>query len=184
MPLVAQRPTDRIILGLMTFGPDPSAGARVTDHAEYGKILDYFQSKGYNEVDTARAYIGGKQEAFTRDAKWQDRGLTLATKHYPFAPGQHSPEKLRAACETSLRELGTDCVDIYYLHAADRSVPFEETLKTVNELHKEGKFVRLGLSNFTAFEVAEVVMICKANGYVRPTIYQGVWPLIHKTAWY
>lgn len=173
MPLVAQRPTDRIILGLMTFGPDAAAGGRVTDLAKYNEILDYFQSKGYNEVDTARAYIDGKQEAFTAAANWQERGLTLATKHYPFAPGQHSPEKLRAANKKSLEELKTNTVDIYYLHAADRSVPFEETLKTVNDLHKEGKFVRLGLSNFTAFEVAEVVMICKQNGWVRPTVYQG-----------
>jgi aflatoxin B1 aldehyde reductase len=173
MPLVASRPTDRIILGLMTFGPNPAKGARITDPAEYNKILDYFQSKGYNEVDTARAYVGGEQEAFTAAAGWKDRGLTLATKHYPFQPGEHSPEKLRAANTTSLKELGTDTVDIYYLHAADRSVPFEETLKEVNELHKQGKFVRLGLSNFTAFEVAEVVMICRQHGWVRPSIYQG-----------
>lgn len=173
MPLLATRPTKRIILGLMTFGPDTSAGARVTDPAEYAKVLDYFQSKGYNEVDTARTYIGGKQESFTRDAKYQDRGLTIATKHYPQQPGQHSPEKIREACETSLKELGTGCVDIYYLHAADRSVPFEDTLREVDKLHKEGKFVQLGLSNFAAFEVAEVVMTCKANGWVRPTIYQG-----------
>jgi aflatoxin B1 aldehyde reductase len=173
MPLVANRPTDRIILGLMTFGPDPAKGARITDPAEYNKILDYFQSKGYNEVDTARAYIGGQQEAFTAAAGWKDRGLTLATKHYPSQPGQHSPEKLREANTTSLKELATDCVDIYYLHAADRSVPFEVTLKAANDLHKEGKFVQLGLSNFTAHEVAEVVMICRQHGWVKPTIYQG-----------
>ncbi|KAF2424244.1 aflatoxin B1 aldehyde reductase member 3 [Tothia fuscella] len=178
MPLVALRPKDRIILGLMTFGPDSAAGARITDLGEYNKILDYFQLKGYNEVDTARAYIGGKQEAFTAAAGWKDRGLTLATKHYPFEPGQHSPEKIRAANTTSLSELKTDCVDIYYLHAADRSVPFEETLKEVNDMHKEGKFVQLGLSNFTSFEVAEVVMICKQNGWVRPTVYQGMYNAI------
>ena len=50
---------------------------------------------------------------------------------------------------------------------------FTETLEALNELHKEGKFVQLGLSNFTAFEVAEVVMLCQANGWVRPSIYQG-----------
>jgi len=178
MPLVVQRPKDRIILGLMTFGPDPAAGARITSLDEYKKVLDYFQSKGYNEVDTARAYIGGEQEAFTAAAGWKERGLTLATKHYPFSPGQHSSEKLRAAITTSLKGLDTDCGDIYYLHAADRSVPFEDTLREVDKLHKEGKFVRLGLSNFTAFEVAEVVMTCKANGWVRPTIYQGMYNAI------
>ena len=98
----------RVILGLMTFGPDPSAGARITSLDEYNKCLDYLQSQGYNELDTARVYIGGKQEAFTREARWKERGLTLATKVYPHQPGTHKPEVLRENLETSLRELGTD----------------------------------------------------------------------------
>ena len=98
----------RVILGLMTFGPDASAGARITSLDEYNKCLDYFQSQGYNEIDTARVYIGGKQEAFTKEARWQERGLTLATKVYPHEPGTHRPEKLRESLETSLRELGTN----------------------------------------------------------------------------
>jgi aflatoxin B1 aldehyde reductase len=102
----------------------------------------------------------------------------LATKHYPYEPGQHKPEKLRYALEKSLAELKTDCVDIYYLHAADRSVPFKETLAEVDKLHKEGKFRELGLSNFAAFEVAEVVITCEANGFVRPTVYQGMYNAI------
>ena len=65
-------------------------------------------------------------------------------------------------------------VDIFYLHAADRSVPFKETLQAVNELHKEGKFVKLGLSNYTSFEVAEVCLLCQQNGWVRSTIWQGM----------
>jgi aflatoxin B1 aldehyde reductase len=136
-------------------------------------MLDYFQSRGYNEVDTSRFYINGQQEAFTRKAQWKERGLKLATKHYPSTPGEHLPEKIRAALETSLRELGTDTVDIFYLHAADRSVPFDETLREVDKLYRERKFKQLGLSNFAAYEVAEVVITCKANGWVRPTIYQG-----------
>jgi len=77
--------------------------------------------------------------------------------------------------------LKTDCVDIFYLHAPDRSVPFAETLQEVNELHKEGKFVQLGLSNFTAFEVAEVVITCKERGWVRPSIYQGMYNAITRS---
>lgn len=160
---------------------DTSAGARITSLDEFNKCLDYFQSQGYNEVDTARVYVGGKQEAFTKDAGWKDRGLTLATKWYPQNPGAHKPEVIKEKLNTSLKELGTDCVDIFYLHAADRSVPFEETLQAVNELHKEGKFVQLGLSNFTAFEVAEVVITCKAHGWVRPTIYQGMYNAITRS---
>lgn len=113
MPLVVQRPTDRIILGLMTFGPDPATGARVTDPAEFGRVLDHFQSRGYNEVDTARMYVGGKQEAFTRDAGWKDRGLTLATKvQYPNVAGANTGDKVLASVETSLKDLETDVVDV------------------------------------------------------------------------
>lgn len=181
MPLLMQKPKPRVILGAMTFGPDVSAGARVTSIDEYNKCLDYFQAEGYNELDTARAYVGGKQEAFTAEAHWKERGLALATKCYPSQPGLHKPEALKEALNTSLKELKTDCVDIFYLHAADRSVPFEETLEAVNELHKEGKFVELGLSNFTAFEVAEVVITCKERGWVRPTIYQGMYNAITRS---
>ncbi|KAK8173536.1 NADP-dependent oxidoreductase domain-containing protein [Phyllosticta citrichinensis] len=175
MPLVVQRPKPRVILGLMTTGPDESSGARLTSLETYTECLDYFQSQGYNEIDTARVYVGGKQESFTAAAKWKERGLTLATKCYPVEPGLHKRENITASLNKSLAELQTDCVDIFYLHAADRSVPFAETLEAVNDLHKQGKFVQLGLSNFTAFEVAEVVMTCKANGWVRPTIYQAMY---------
>lgn len=171
----------RVILGLMTYGPDSSAGARITSLDEYNKSLDYLQSQGYNEVDTARSYIGGKQEAFSAEAHWKERGLTLATKCYPKDPGTHKAATIKEQLNVSLRELKTDCVDIFYLHAADRSVPFEETLEAVNEMHKEGKFVQLGLSNFTAFEVAEVVIMCKERGWVRPTIYQGMYNCITRS---
>ena len=106
--------------------------------------------------------------------------MTLATKVYPRRAGNHKPTELRAHFETSLAELGTDCVEIFYLHAADRSVPFAEMLEVVNQFHQERKFVQLGLSNFTAFEVAEVVMTCKANGWVPPSVYQGMYNAISK----
>ncbi|EOO04195.1 putative aflatoxin b1 aldehyde reductase member 2 protein [Phaeoacremonium minimum UCRPA7] len=167
-PLVAAAPTNRVILGLMTFGTDTEAGARITDVAEYGKILDLFQSRGY-------IYIDGKQEAFTREVGWKERGLTLATKvKYPNAPGENTGDKVIASVETSLKELGSDSVD-------DRATPFANTLEALDKLHKAGKFVRLGLSNFTAFEVAEIVLTCKYNGWVRPSIYQGMYNCITRS---
>ncbi len=177
-----QNPKPRVILGAMTFGPDESKGARITTLDEYNKCLDYLQKEGYNELDTARVYIGGGQEAWSTKAHWKERGLSIATKCYPDEPGNHKPENIRASLELSLKELNTDCVDIFYLHAADRSVPFEETLEEVNKMHKEGKFVNLGLSNFTSFEVAEVVITCKEKGWVRPTIYQGMYNAISMLA--
>ncbi|KAG9783913.1 Aldo/keto reductase, partial [Aureobasidium melanogenum] len=170
----------RVILGLMTFGPPntESKGSRITTLDEYKKCLDYFQSQGYNEIDTARSYVGGEQEGWTREAKWKQRGLTLATKCYPTNPGDHRPENLRASLEKSLKELGTDCVDIFYLHAPDRSIPFAATLKECNALFKEGKFVQLGLSNYAAWEVAEIWNIANERGWVKPTIYQAMYNAI------
>jgi aflatoxin B1 aldehyde reductase len=178
MSLVAQNVKPRVILGLMTFGPTPEKGARITSLDEFNQQLDYLQSEGFNEVDTARSYVDGEQEGWTRQARWKERGLKLATKCYPHVPGQHKPENLRQSLETSLKELGSDQVDIFYLHAADRSVPFAETLEEVNKLYKEGKFVQLGLSNYTAFEVAEIVTLCAERGWVRPTIFQAMYNAI------
>lgn len=92
---------------------------------------------------------------------------------YPVTPGQHSPATITTMFNESLSALETTSVDIFYLHAPDRSVPFVDTLGAVNELYKQGKFKQLGLSNYTAFEVAEIVVTCKERGWVRPTVYQG-----------
>src|ERR1700761_2353468 len=179
MPLIANMgKKPRVILGCMTMGPSPEKGARITSLDAYKSILTTFQQSGYNDLDTARNYIGGEQEAFTRAADWKNRGFSIASKCYPNSPGLHAADKLEESLEKSLKELGTDCVDIFYLHAPDRSLPFTEPLKRLNELHKKGKFVQLGLSNFTAFEVAEVVMHCTYNNWVRPTIYQGMYNAI------
>jgi len=169
----------RVILGLMTFGPDKEAGARITDLEEFKSILDVFQAQGYGEVDTANAYVGEKQQAFTKQAGWQERGLRLATKFYPNPKtGGHDAANIRKRCEENLERLGSKSTDIFYLHAADRNTNFAETLGECDKLHKEGKFKQLGVSNFASFEVAEAVMICNERGWVRPTIYQGMYNAI------
>jgi aflatoxin B1 aldehyde reductase len=177
MPLLTATSTKpRVILGLMTFGPPgtESKGARVTSIDDYNSCLDYLQKSGYNEIDTARVYVSGDQEAFTREAKWKERGLQIATKCMPHKPGMHKADALKATLNKSLSELGTESVDIFYLHAPDRSVPFEETLEACNDLFKEGKFQYLGLSNYAAWEVAEIWNIAKERGWVKPTIYQAM----------
>ncbi|KAG5935209.1 hypothetical protein E4U53_000487 [Claviceps sorghi] len=182
MPLIVQNTKPRIILGLMTFGPSTEDGARITSIDTFNEALDLLQARGYNEVDTARVYVGTKQEAFTKETRWRERGLTLATKvHYPTAPGDNSAPKVVESVETSLKELGTDCVDILYLHRPDRGTPFQETLEAMDKLHKAGKFVQLGISNFTAYEVAEVMMLCKYNNWVRPSVYQGMYNCITRS---
>lgn len=128
--------------------------------------------------DTAKMYVGGKQEAWTRYAKCKKRGLSLATKIYPEEPGMHEPSRLRKLITTSLNELGSDSVDIFYLHAPDRSVPYEDTMAEVDKFYHEGKFKRLGLSNYASWEVAEICTIAKERGWVRPSTYQAMYNVI------
>ena len=172
----------RVVLGLLTFGPPGTEenGSRVTDINVFNDFLNYYQHRGYNEVDTARTYVKGLQEGFTRDAKWRERGLSLATKWYPQKPGDHSKENVKKHLEKSLSELGTDKVNIFYLHAPDRSIPFEETLEACNELYQAGKFEKLGLSNYASWEVAEIYNICKERGWVRPSVYQAMYNLLQR----
>ncbi|KAH7924134.1 Aldo/keto reductase [Leucogyrophana mollusca] len=98
----------------------------------------------------------------------------------PQAPGDHSSERLRAAVEKSARALAPHKIRVFYLHAPDRSVSYEETLRGVNELYKEGFFEEFGLSNFYSWEVAEFVGIAKANNWVRPTVYQGLYNALER----
>lgn len=167
-------------MGLLTFGPPGSEfhGSRITSLDDFNRCLDFYQGRGYYEVDTARQYVKGQQEGFTKAARWQERGLTLATKCYPETPGQHAKESVKATCEKSLSELGTSKVDIFYLHAPDRSVPFQETLEACNELFQEGKFNKLGSSNYAAWEVAEIWIIANERGWVRPTAYQPMYNVL------
>ena len=109
---MADQGKPRIILGLMVQGPEGSPGARMTSLDDFKQALDIFQERGYKELDTARLYIGGQHEGFTRQAGWKERGLSIGTKLWPLPPGSHEPEALTRDFETSLKELGTDSVDV------------------------------------------------------------------------
>jgi aflatoxin B1 aldehyde reductase len=97
----------------MIVGPPGTPGARFTGLDNFNEALGIFQERGYDEIDTARLYLGGKQEAYTREARWKERNLAVTTKAFPMTPGAHAPEVLAATLETSLVELGTDCVDVW-----------------------------------------------------------------------
>ncbi|TCD62545.1 hypothetical protein EIP91_006750 [Steccherinum ochraceum] len=192
MSTSTQKSPLNVVFGAMTFGREGNEGIRVSDLETASAILDVFQKHGHSEIDTARSYGGGTSETLLGELEWQKRGLKMETKLYAnaAAPGytlygdpariSHSPEDLRKHLEISLKELKTDCLEIWYLHAPDRSTPFEVTFKALDELYKEGKFRRLGVSNFMAWEVAEVVTLCRANGWIQPTVYQGIYNAMHR----
>ncbi|KAI9878065.1 MAG: hypothetical protein M1830_002014 [Pleopsidium flavum] len=147
-------------------------------------MLDNFQAHGHNKIDTARIYGSGYSEKLLAEADLEKRGLCVETKLYPTkfrplgpsnVPYNHGPEDLRAGLMASLKALNASKIDTWYLYAPDRSTPFEETMREVNNLYKEGYFSRFGLCNYMAWEVAQIQEICEKHGWIKPSVYQGVY---------
>src|SRR5689334_2699374 len=87
----------------------------------------------------------------------------------------HEAKDVRAGLFASLKALRAEKIDLFYLHAPDRNTPFEDTLWEVNKLYEEGYFKRFGISNFQSWEVAKVCEICDKNGWIKPSVYQGLY---------
>jgi aflatoxin B1 aldehyde reductase len=80
--------------------------------------------------------------------------------------------------DTSLRRLKANHVDLLYLHAPDPKTQIEVTLEASQNLFKEGKFRELGLSNYASWQVADIWHLCRQNGWILPSVYQGMYNAI------
>ncbi|KAG2066018.1 Aldo keto reductase [Suillus decipiens] len=158
-------------------GPQ-SIGGRINTVEDAQKIIDVFSSHGHRQIDTARAYGGGTSEEIISELDL--KGCTVDTKIFPREPGDLAPDKIRAMLESSIKALGKTKIKVLYLHAPDRSVPIEDTLRGINELYNEGLFEEFGVSNYNAWEVAEIVGITRSNGWVKPTVYQGPYNALER----
>jgi aryl-alcohol dehydrogenase-like predicted oxidoreductase len=156
--LAGEMPVHRVGLGtnrLQTLGD----GATAFLHAAIEAGVDF--------IDTADVYGNTASERRIGEA-FPERvpGLTIATKggmirHADGALGADGrPDHLRSALEASLRRLRRDSIDLYQLHRPDPSVPFEESVRTLAQLRKEGKIRHVGLSNVTVaqFESARRIV--------------------------
>ncbi|KAH3950110.1 hypothetical protein HBH64_131390 [Parastagonospora nodorum] len=177
-----------IVFGAMTFGREGEEQVRTSKLEDCASILDTFQSYGHNEIDTSRFYGGGSSEEYLKALDWQKRNLTMDTKFFPNVRGMMGrpvthldPSSMSSGLSSSLSALGSTSVDLWYLHAPDRSVPLQETLAAVANLHAQGKFTRWGISNYMSWEVAAICELCRANGWPLPQVYQGVYNALHRT---
>ena len=151
-----------ICLGTMMFGGP-------TDEATSTRIIAKAREAGVNFIDTADAYNGGNSEQVVgRAISNSRRNWVLATKlanqmgEDPNRGGLSRRWVLQAADE-SLKRLGTDTIDIYYLHKEDHSTPLHETVRAMGELIREGKVRYFGVSNYRAWRVAEICNICMTS---------------------
>jgi aryl-alcohol dehydrogenase (NADP+) len=158
-------------LGSMMFGDQ-------TDEAEAGRIVQAARDAGINTIDTADAYSQGESERIVGRLIAHDRDRwVLATKVFnPMGEGPNqrglSRRWLREAAENSLRRLGTDRIDVYYMHRDDEATPLEETLAAMARLIDSGKILYYGISNFRAWRIARMVETAQRMGVPPPIVCQ------------
>jgi aryl-alcohol dehydrogenase-like predicted oxidoreductase len=159
-------------LGTMTFG------AR-TDESEAASIVDSAMDAGINAIDTADSYAQGESERITGQLIAQRRNhWVLATKlANPTGQGPNDSGTSRRhtlqAVNASLQRLGTDWIDLLYLHRDDESTPMEEPASAMGRLIADGKIRYWGVPNFRGWRIARLVETCRAMGVPPPIACQS-----------
>jgi len=175
-----------LCLGTMTFGTGWGWG---TDEAGAAALLDRYVEAGGNFVDTADLYLGGQSEEIlgrlVRERGLRDR-LVIGTKFgfnaQPGNPnaGGNGRKNVHRALEGSLRRLGTDYVDLYWLHAWDGTTPAEEVLDTLDGLVRAGKVRHVGLSDVPAWYAARFQTLAERLGRERLVALQLEYSLVER----
>lgn len=164
-------------LGTMTFGEAWGWGA---SPAECRRIMDAYLEAGGNFVDTACNYTEGQSEAIVGELVSAERErIVLATKYTltsrrddPNAGGNHR-KNLVQSLEASLRRLGTDYVDLLWLHMWDGLTPPEEVARALDDLVSSGKVHYVGLSDTPSWVVARIVTLAEGRGWTAPVAVQA-----------
>jgi aryl-alcohol dehydrogenase-like predicted oxidoreductase len=145
-------------------------------------ILDGYADRGGNFIDTADSYASGRSEtmigSWMRERRNRD-DLVIATKIGKGAehPGLSSPA-IAASVDESLRRLGTDRIDLLYLHVDDPDVPFEESLLAVDELIRSGKVRHFGASHHTGERLIEARIASAQLGVAPMLALQNEYSLL------
>jgi len=157
-------------------------GMRIDDDAT-ARVVSAALDAGINFFDTADIYGATKSEEFLgRALKGRRQQAIVATKFGMAVDDRRKgarPEYVRAACDDSLKRLGTDYIDLYQLHQPDPSVPIAETLGALNDLVKAGKVKEIGCSNFSTEQLDEAARATKA-GAARFVSVQNEYSLVHR----
>jgi aryl-alcohol dehydrogenase-like predicted oxidoreductase len=149
-----------------------------------------YVERGGNFVDTADGYTGGISEQlvgkFINDAGLRDK-IVLATKFtFNQSPGNpnaggNGRKNIHRAVEASLRRLGTDYIDLYWLHAWDTMTPAEEVMSTIDALVRDGKVRYFGMSDIPAWYAARAHTIAELRGWEKISAFQLEYSLIERS---
>jgi aryl-alcohol dehydrogenase-like predicted oxidoreductase len=161
---------DDLVVNRLGFGamrlPGPGVWGEPEDPEAARGVLRHALELGINLIDTADAYGPEVNERQIAEALYPyPEDLVIATKGGLTRPGPGKwerdgrPEHLREACESSLRRLRVERIDLYQLHSPDPEVPFEESVGALAELRSEGKIRHVGLSNVSAEQLEQAQQI-------------------------
>lgn len=170
-----------LCLGTMNFGGP-------TEEASAARIVAQAREDGVNFIDTADTYGRGRSEEITGRAIASARDHWVLATKVGNATGEGPNGRgltrrwIMVAAERSLRRLGTDVIDIYYLHKEDLETPLEETLRAMADLIRQGKVRYFGVSNHRAWRVAEICRICDQIGMDRPIASQPYYHALNRMA--
>jgi len=168
-----------LCLGTMMFGDQ-------TDEATARRIVDHAFERGVNFIDTADQYAKGRSEEITGRAikAHRDRWI-LATKcGNPAAGGPNDTGQSRIhvvkAVEVSLKRLGTDCIDLFYVHFYDSETRWENVVETYGGLIRQGKIREWGISNVRGWHIPHICHIADQLGVARPVALQPYYNLMNR----
>lgn len=154
-----------------------------TDVEEARRLVDICVDAGVTFFDTANSYSTGRAEEILGAAIAGRRNdLLIATKAtFPIGDGPNdygsSRRFLLRACEDSLRRLGTDHIDLYYMHGFDANTPVDETLRALETLVQSGKVTYIGCSNFSGWHLMKSLSISERYGWSRYVVHQAYYSL-------
>lgn len=175
-------------LGTGTFGGTNEFFKRwgSADVKEASRMVDISIEAGVNFFDTADVYSSGASEEILGQALKGRRDQALISTKATFTTGTGPNDKgssrhhLIKACEASLKRLGTDYIDTYFMHGFDAITPVDETLRALYQLIQDGKVRYIGCSNFSGWHLMKSLATSEKMGLNKYVVYQGYYSLLNR----
>jgi len=170
-----------LCMGTWSFGGE-------ADEETAAAMFHRCREAGINAFDCANVYQDGRSEEILGRliADCRDEVIIISKVYFPTADDVNaagaSRRHIRSSVEASLRRLGTDYIDIYFMHHFDEHTALEETLRTLDDLVSQGKILYPAASNFAAWQVAKAVGISAREGWTPFKCVQPMYNLVKRQA--
>jgi aryl-alcohol dehydrogenase-like predicted oxidoreductase len=171
----------RLCFGTMSFGGD-------ADEATSAAMFRRCREAGINFFDTANTYSGGRSEEILGRliASSRDEIVLTSKVHFPTGPDVNargsSRRNIMLGIEASLQRLGTDRLDLYFIHGFDANTPADETLRALDDLVHQGKILYPAVSNWAAWQIAKALGLSASQGLARFECIQPMYNLVKRQA--